>query len=206
MIHAATPEFCAEALQRLWLHRTRLVTITKFCDGEDLTSKIPLSECLKLPPDWYLVDCPLRRFPSLCDLVQGFASRAYDDWRRWVPQPLWDLLGVESYGVGWLLVGPAGASYATHQDLHGMHAWVLELQGTKELYAWPPETAKADRTEATAHKLTLRAGDAAYIPSNWWHKTRLLEPCVAVTANFVDRECAVEFSREVLRDVFRCVR
>lgn len=189
------------------LHGSVQVTVTRFLGGDRREAvRMTLAAYLDLLPQYadrpnapYLVDCPLKLFPDLHKLVLGVTG-PLGDWRRIVPWSIRDRLSSD-HGLGWLLIGAKGSRYALHQDLYGMHAWIMEFQGTKQIMLWPPDSDP--HAAQPAVQVTLFPGEIAYIPSGWWHLTINQAPCVTVNVNFVNGSCVRRFLRELTVDLWR---
>ncbi|MET4081191.1 histone arginine demethylase JMJD6 [Pedobacter sp. UYP30] len=97
-----------------------------------------------------------------------------------------------------LFIGGPGNRYTIHKDAYDVHAWLIQLYGEKEVIIFPreqealmyrgktgmesfqspidisnPDYEKYPKfKEATPLKVTLKAGDAIYIPNGVWHTTQ----------------------------------
>lgn len=96
-----------------------------------------------------------------------------------------------------LFIGGPGNRYTIHKDVYNVHAWLIQLYGEKEVIMFPrgqedlmyagkigvqqcvspidisnPDFEKYPKfKDATPMKITLKAGEVAYIPSGIWHTT-----------------------------------
>jgi len=108
--------------------------------------------------------------------------------------------------------GRGGAFPVLHYDGAGTHAFLMHVYGQKEFILYPPSQeeylypnpekqnnslisdidnpdlkkfplfAKAEPTV-----FILEAGELLFIPSHWWHTTKMLSPCISVSANVVNQ-------------------
>lgn len=110
-----------------------------------------------------------------------------------------------------MLLGTAGNGFGPlHTDRHYMHAFIGQVTGKKEFiifapdqrqYLYPnpdqPLTSLIDNiwepdserfplaSKAKSVRVTLTPGDLLFVPSGWWHTTRMFETSVGVTCNSV---------------------
>jgi hypothetical protein len=108
--------------------------------------------------------------------------------------------------------GKGGAFPVLHYDGAGTHAFLMHVYGQKKFILYPPSQeqylypnpekqnnslindidnpdlkkfplfAKAEPTV-----FILEAGELLFIPSHWWHTTKMLSPCISVSANVVNQ-------------------
>ncbi|CAN8233943.1 unnamed protein product [Cochlearia groenlandica] len=118
----------------------------------------------------------------------------------------------------WLIVGPERSGASWHVDPTLTSAWNTLLCGRKRWALYPPGKVPLGVTvhvneddgdvsidtpsslqwwldyyplladEDKPIECTLLAGETIYVPSGWWHCILNLEPTVAVTQNFVNKE------------------
>jgi hypothetical protein len=113
-----------------------------------------------------------------------------------------------------LYIGGAGASFPIlHYDNMHTHAFLMQLWGTKEYLAYPPEQSQwlyprpgIERNKssipdidhpdlarfpllanATPYRTLLHGGETLFVPSGWWHTARILEPSITVSINTLNR-------------------
>jgi hypothetical protein len=104
---------------------------------------------------------------------------------------------------GWVLIGPQGALSRLHRDALSTHAYLGQFLGTKQcilfspadtpyLYggAVDPLAPDLDRfplyANATPFECVLEPGELVFLPANWWHHVRCLEPSITVSFNFIN--------------------
>jgi hypothetical protein len=115
-------------------------------------------------------------------------------------------------GVIELLIGGKGTCFPVlHYDGFHMHTFVTQVRGDKEFYFIPPDQAKYLYVEgAYSNKspvsffnpdyakyplfkqvkpemIVVKEGETIYIPSGWWHTTRILSLSIAVSINSMNR-------------------
>jgi len=115
------------------------------------------------------------------------------------------------------------AQTALHVDPLFTAAWNTLVHGRKRWLLFPPDTTRAtlfprgDADEALPASVYLQlvypglrgvqgidvvqsAGEAIYVPENWWHAVVNLELSVALTANFTGARNVAEAVRGLLRE------
>src|SRR5436190_3945034 len=116
-------------------------------------------------------------------------------------------------GIPELLIAGAGTRFPVlHYDLGYMHAFITQIQGIKHFRLYPPEDGRflypdaqtpnistidaygavdPDRyplfARARPIDVTVYPGETIFVPSGWWHCTRIETTSVAVTWNVVTR-------------------
>lgn len=124
-----------------------------------------------------------------------------------------------------LLIGGKGGQFPVlHYDGWYTHAFITQLYGDKEFTLYPPEQVKylypmeknwnnssiqdiqypnLDRyplfAKATPLKAIVKEGETIFLPSGWWHTTRMLTTSIAVSLNSVSESNWQQFSKEVVR-------
>jgi len=174
-----------------------------------------------LPP--YLTNANIHRhFPELAADLEPYCEYALPDLSASPLLPrdfMYDRYGVE------LLVGIEGHRFGClHTDLGYIHAFLAQIHGEKECILFAPEdtrnvypdpdspltsaiddiwawdTARFPRlARATPYRLTLAPGDLLFIPSGWWHTTRMHTTSIGVTFNSVRPSNWQAFSKEAIR-------
>lgn len=141
-----------------------------------------------------------------------YGIRFIDQWFNQAPQPQ-------------LFIGAKGGGFRVlHYDHLHLHAFSVQIHGSKRFYVYPPEqtpflyaTKNFSAVEdVVAPDLTrfplfaqarpiiedLHPGEVLFLPSGWWHDTRLLSTSVSISINTA---CASNWAA-VRRDVYRDVR
>ncbi|MEO5572672.1 MAG: cupin-like domain-containing protein [Bacteroidia bacterium] len=115
-------------------------------------------------------------------------------------------------GIIELLIGGQGTCFPVlHYDGFHMHAFVTQIKGDKEFYFISPDQTKYLYTEnINSNKspvnffnpdykkyplfkqvqptmVLVKEGESIYIPSGWWHTTRILSLSIAVSINSMNR-------------------
>lgn len=111
-----------------------------------------------------------------------------------------------------LYIGGRGGSFPVlHYDGAGTHAFLMQLYGQKEFIVYSPDQEEflypskeklnlsmindLDRPDlqrfplfakAQASKFILEPGELLFIPSHWWHTTKMLSPCISISMNVLN--------------------
>lgn len=147
-------------------------------------------------------------FPELLPDVEPFLSYALPD--RLMTSFMPDTWGMRK-GVVELLIGGKGTKFPTlHYDGFHMNTFVTQIRGDKEFILFSPDQTKymyplhegSNKSlvndvynpdlnkfplfaQARALKTTIYEGDTVFLPSGWWHTTRLLSLSIALSTNNV---------------------
>ena len=143
---------------------------------------------------------------------------------NWVSAPWLDRLGGPELFIG--QAGTVFGNI--HQDQVGVHVGFVQLQGEKEIVVFPPEDGRylyriqgaqfpfelrnsrlrLDNINnhekfplarhASPRRIVLRAGQAMFLPSDWWHTTRNLSDSVSYNIRIVNASNA---GRTLLRHI-----
>lgn len=166
-------------------------------------------------PAPYLRECDITTvFPELMADIAPALMYAQPNWmtHSLVHRAFFTTSGMSS-GCPELLIGGTGGHFPTlHFDTLYVHAFITQIQGDKEFTVFPPDQArylypKPDRhnqsqvnveapdldrfpqyRNATPHRFVVGPGETVFMPSGWWHVTRLLTPSIAVSFNSVSEE------------------
>jgi hypothetical protein len=149
-------------------------------------------------------------FPEILDAVTPLPPYPFPDWASSPLIPRRMQFSMRDFE---LLIGGPGSKFRTlHQDAMHVHAFVFQIVGKKSFYLFPPETSPClypdeqapnvspidpfsapdlDRyplyEQAQGVEVTVNPGEMVFVPSNWWHITKLEEVSIAVTINWVHR-------------------
>lgn len=108
--------------------------------------------------------------------------------------------------------GKGGAFPVLHYDGAGAHAFLMQVYGQKEFIIYPPNQEKflypspekenlsqvnsVDKPDLQKFPLFAKAeptvfilqpGEMLFIPSHWWHTTKMLSPSISISANVVNQ-------------------
>jgi histone arginine demethylase JMJD6 len=112
-----------------------------------------------------------------------------------------------------LYIGGKGSAFPVlHYDGAGTHAFLMHIYGRKEFIIYPPEQepflypspekvnlssitdlANPDLarfpsfSRAVATKFVLEPGEMLFVPSHWWHTTKMLSPSITVSINVLNQ-------------------
>ena len=164
-------------------------------------------------PSHYLTGTSIPRFfPELLadiDPELGYAGGSYLT-NPLLVERLGQLIDIsEHYGILELLVcGEGGVFPNLHYDAYHLHAFVVQICGEKEFTIYPPDQTKhlypnprqinnslmgdmrfvdpikfPDFLKAEPEVVVVKPGGMIFVPSGWWHTTRMLSHSIAVTTN-----------------------
>lgn len=120
-----------------------------------------------------------------------------------------------------VLVAPEGGFARLHYDALSTHAYLAQFHGTKRcvlfspadtpyLYAGAvdPNAPDLDRyplsDRATPFECVLEPGELVFVPANWWHYTRCLEPSITTSFNFFNTSNFGAYFESLGRLPFMC--
>ncbi len=108
--------------------------------------------------------------------------------------------------------GQGGAFPVLHYDGAGAHAFLMQVYGRKQFIIYPPSQEKflypspekenlslinsVDNPDLAKFPLfaqaeptvfVLEPGEMLFIPSHWWHTTKMLTPSISISANVVNQ-------------------
>jgi histone arginine demethylase JMJD6 len=160
-------------------------------------------------PSLYLNEVNIHKdFPELLPDITPHLQYALPD--RLMSKFLPESWGMRN-GIVELLIGGKGTKFPTlHYDGYHMNTFVTQIKGDKEFVFYAPSETDKMYPEKTgsnkslvndvfnpdlnrfpkfaeAHRITTTVyeGDTAFLPSGWWHSTRLLSLSIAVSTNAV---------------------
>jgi len=146
-------------------------------------------------------------FPELMVDLQPSPRFFWPNWLHgsYVPEQLGDYMRVLTTLE--LFVGGRGSKFPNlHIDSAHTHAFLNQVYGAKELVLYSPTQTElvypnhkgislvgdVDNpdleqfplfAEAVPIRVTIRAGDTAFIPAGWWHTARMPGPSITVSVN-----------------------
>jgi Cupin-like domain len=183
----------------------------------ELVAEIRVSGPERAAP--YLRNSLIARWPA--ELRNDVTPLPHCTEHNWLESPLFP--SRESLTSFELYIGGRGAVFPVlHYDGLHTHAFIMEIYGEKEfrvfspdqtpfLYPRPePETNRSqiDDVEhpdlerfplfakATGTTFILKAGETLFVPSGWWHTTRMLTAAISVSVNSADAANWRDFSRD----------
>lgn len=147
-------------------------------------------------------------FPSLMEDIQPLPDYLFPNWLgdRYLVKYVGEVLNrgakIELY-IG----GQGGTFPVLHYDGAATHAFLMQIYGQKQFIIFPPNQtrylyplpSKVNFSEVNVEKpdlekfplfakavpmtLVLQPGELLFIPSGWWHTTRMLSPSISISAN-----------------------
>jgi ribosomal protein L16 Arg81 hydroxylase len=152
-------------------------------------------------------------FPSLKEDIQPLPEYFQPNWLpdhymvKYVSEVLNRGAALELY-IG----GKGGAFPVLHYDGAGTHAFLMQVYGQKQFIIYPPSQEQflypspekqnnslinsIDNPDLKKFPLFAKAqpaifilepGELLFIPSHWWHTTKMLTACISVSANVVNQ-------------------
>ncbi|PSB55140.1 cupin-like domain-containing protein [Chamaesiphon polymorphus] len=149
---------------------------------------------------------------------------------NWLLNPMLYIPSVDSVkqqnGFLTLLIAGEGTRFPVlHFDHFHLHAFIMQIYGDKEFTLFPPHQSEylypldrysnqsfipdVDRPDlnrfplfakAVPIKVILKPGETIFMPSGWWHTTRMLTPSIAVTSNSLSSSNWDKFSQDLTRE------
>jgi histone arginine demethylase JMJD6 len=152
-------------------------------------------------------------FPSLTQDIEPLPEYLLPNWLpekylvKYVGEVLNRGAAIEIY-VG----GKGGAFPVLHYDGAGVHAFLMQIFGRKQFIIYPPDQEEylypsperqnlslirdldhPDLTrfplfaKAVPIKFVLEPGELLFVPSHWWHTTKMLTPSISISANVINQ-------------------
>jgi histone arginine demethylase JMJD6 len=152
-------------------------------------------------------------FPSLKSDIQPLPEYLFPNWLpdryliKYVAKVMNRSAALELY-IG----GKGGTFPVLHYDGAGTHAFLMQIYGRKQFIVYPPEQEEflypspekenlslVNSVEfpdllkfplfakAEATTLILEPGEMVFVPSHWWHTTRMLTPSITISANVLNQ-------------------
>lgn len=145
---------------------------------------------------------------------------------NWLLSPLLPRHWICPDGLVELFIGGVGSSFPfLHYDQNYTHAFITQLYGEKEFLVFPPEDSAflyPDETfrnastipdiedvdpaefplfaQARGTRIVLGPGETLFVPSGWWHTTKMMGPSISVSTNTVNRANWWAFRRDITRE------
>jgi histone arginine demethylase JMJD6 len=152
-------------------------------------------------------------FPSLKQDVQPLPDYFFPNWLpdRYISKSVGEVLN-RGAALEVYIGGRGGVFPVLHYDGAGTHAFVMQIYGRKQFIIYPPEQelflypspekqnlslvnnidnpdlerfplfAKAEPTT-----FVLEPGELVFVPSHWWHTTKMLTASISVSVNVVNQ-------------------
>lgn len=165
-------------------------------------------------PAPYFRNCALYSvFPSLKRDIEPLPEYLYPNWlpNHYMLKPVRAALNGDAT-IQIYIGGRGGTFPVLHYDVHAIHAFLMQIYGQKRFTLYPPEQSqflypsptKQNRSllnsvenpdlkkfplfaKAVPVEFVLEPGEFVFIPSRWWHTTKMLTPCISVSVNVVNQ-------------------
>jgi histone arginine demethylase JMJD6 len=152
-------------------------------------------------------------FPSLAQDIQPLPEYFQPNWLpdHYMVKYVGDVLN-RGAALELYIGGKGGAFPVLHYDGAGTHAFLMHVYGQKRFIIYPPSQEQylypnpekqnnslindLDNPDLKKFPLfakaepivfVLEAGELLFIPSHWWHTTKMLSPCISVSINVVNQ-------------------
>jgi len=152
-------------------------------------------------------------FPSLKEDIEPLPAYFQPNWLpdHFLIDRVGDVLNRGS-AIELYIGGRGGAFPVLHYDGAATHAFLMQIYGRKKFIVYPPSQGRflypspekpnlsmvnsLDQPDlekfplfarAVATTFVLEPGEMLFIPSGWWHTTKMLTPCISVSINTVNR-------------------
>jgi hypothetical protein len=158
------------------------------------------------PAPYYRNELLHRRFPELMEDVEPYPSYLTPNWLQ---SRLFLGTRHLLFGGGYfeIFIGGAGQSFPVlHYDVPGAHSFIFQIYGRKKFILFAPDQTpylypKAGGTgnhstvddlerpnlekfplfaKAQRYETILDTGDSVFMPSGWWHTTKMLSPSITI--------------------------
>jgi histone arginine demethylase JMJD6 len=151
-------------------------------------------------------------FPSLKDDIEPLPPYFTPNWlpERYLVSPVGKVLNRGS-AIELYIGGKGGAFPVLHYDGVGTHAFLMQVYGRKKFVIYPPDqepylypspekrnlslvdnidAPDLDKFPQFAHAVAttfiLEPGELLFVPSHWWHTTKMLTPSITLSINTVN--------------------
>jgi histone arginine demethylase JMJD6 len=152
-------------------------------------------------------------FPSLKDDIEPLPPYFEPNWlpERYLVKYVQEVLN-RGAAIELYIGGKGSAFPVLHYDGAGTHAVLMHIYGRKEFIVYPPEQEpflypspeKVNLSsirdldhpdlkkfplfsQAVATRFILEPGEMLFVPSHWWHTTRMLSPSITVSINILNQ-------------------
>jgi histone arginine demethylase JMJD6 len=151
-------------------------------------------------------------FPSLRQDIQPLPNYFMPNWLpdRFLVKQVAETLN-RGAAIELYIGGKGGTFPVLHYDGAATHAFLMQVYGRKQFMLFSPDQASflypspekenlslvnvekpdLDRfplfAKAVKQTFVLEPGELAFIPSRWWHTTKMLTPSISISANVVNQ-------------------
>ena len=150
-------------------------------------------------------------FPSLWKDIEPLPEYCFPNWlpERYLVKYVGKVLN-RGAAIELYIGGQGGAFPVLHYDGAGTHAFLMQIYGRKKFIIFPPSQEsylypsperpnfsqinvdKPDLkrfplyAEAVSTTFILEPGELLFVPSHWWHTTKMLTPSITISVNTVN--------------------
>jgi len=121
-----------------------------------------------------------RRHPELYDDIAPAPSFVADWQRALDPEERERLEAAHERDYSAIYIGAEGTLSRLHQDYGHTHACLHQIAGHKHCVLYAP----GDVERRTPYECVIGPGDTLFMPPDWWHEVRGLDPTITVSHNF----------------------
>ena len=152
-------------------------------------------------------------FPSLMEDIQPLPEYFLPNWlpERYLVKHVSEVLN-RGAALEVYIGGRGGAFPVLHYDGAGTHAFLMQIYGRKRFIIYSPDqepflypsmekrnlslinsVEKPDLSKfplfekAQAITFVLEPGELLFVPSHWWHTTKMLSPSISISANVLNQ-------------------
>ena len=109
-----------------------------------------------------------------------------------------------------MFVGSENSSSYLHQDSLHTNIWSAQIQGKKKWYFFGREAIMEETSDGLPNvdkfindpkseimHVTLNPGEVVYFPSNWWHRTKLLDTSISVHGLYITKDIFANYIKDM---------
>lgn len=143
---------------------------------------------------WFNFDCP-------------FLQKYYS-----IPEIFADDLSFETFGSygTFMFMGSKDSSSYLHQDSLHTNIWSAQIRGNKKWYFFGRDAIMEENQDGSPNvdkfikdprseimHVTLQPGEIVYFPSNWWHRTKILDSSISIHGLYVTKDIFAKYIKDM---------